>query len=141
MSRCSRPPVLWLGGRGAWFEINPSAAYLPMYRNICEAIRLYYAIYDYYSSRKAKSPKQGSKSIDPIERLSDVFLNVCALALNGHTTLLTSLLVFGQGRERVDGRGGGPKVPRSGPILHQPVSTIKGRGEILARDLLLQMDH
>lgn len=74
--RRSRPPVLWLGGYGAWFEINPSAAYLSIYRTICEAIRLYYAIYDIYADKGAKSLNRVSKSTDPVERLSEVFLQV-----------------------------------------------------------------
>lgn len=78
-SRRSRAPILWLSGRGAWFEINPSAAYLPIYRDICEAIRLYYAIYDIYSTRTAKVLNRLSKSTDPIERLSEVFFQVCVV--------------------------------------------------------------
>jgi hypothetical protein len=71
-----RSPVLWVAAEGYWFEINPSAAYLPMYRTICEAIRLYYSIYDVYSTKGAKYMNRLSKSTDPIERLSEVFFQV-----------------------------------------------------------------
>lgn len=75
-SRHSSPPLIWMGGRHAWFEINPSPAYLPIYRDICDSIRMYYAILDVYSNGAGRKIDRQSVSSSPVERLSDVFFQV-----------------------------------------------------------------
>lgn len=73
--RTSLDPVLWLCGRGAWYEIRPSAAYLAHFREICDTIRLYYSIFDYYDNPKTYK-NRASKSADDLEKLSDIFFRV-----------------------------------------------------------------
>ncbi|KAM5342530.1 hypothetical protein ACJ41O_013496 [Fusarium nematophilum] len=52
-------PIIWVEGRGAWYEINPSPAYLPIYNKMCEAAILYYRIMDIYKAQKSKKSKKG----------------------------------------------------------------------------------
>ena len=69
---------MWLAGRGAWFEIRPSAEYASTYRKMCECIRLYYALFDIHDHYKKnlRILKKDSRSGDPVEMLSEVFLHV-----------------------------------------------------------------
>lgn len=76
----SNIPVLWMEGRNTWFEISPSPEYRPIYRSICDAIRLYYAVLDVYVNLSSKAINRHSKSSDPIKRLSPIFFQVRTLA-------------------------------------------------------------
>ncbi|KAK0758504.1 hypothetical protein N5P37_008902, partial [Trichoderma harzianum] len=50
-------PVVWVLGRGGWYEINPSDAYRPIFNKMCEATTMYYSLVDIYSSGKfSKTP-------------------------------------------------------------------------------------
>ncbi|KAL6822197.1 hypothetical protein V8C40DRAFT_248831 [Trichoderma camerunense] len=50
-------PVVWVLGRGGWYEINPSDAYRPIFNKMCEATTMYYSLVDIYSSGKfGKTP-------------------------------------------------------------------------------------
>jgi hypothetical protein len=77
--------VLWVSGQGGWFEVNPAPAYLPIYRNICDAIKLFYAIYDiyYHADTKFRNAENGAK--DPTERLAPLFLKYAVRAGSGLT--------------------------------------------------------
>lgn len=46
--------MIWVSGRGGWYEISPSAKYRPVYNKMCEATTLYYSIMDTYNSKKFK---------------------------------------------------------------------------------------
>ncbi|EGR52547.1 uncharacterized protein TRIREDRAFT_74397 [Trichoderma reesei QM6a] len=45
-------PVVWVLGRGGWYEINPSEAYRPIFNKMCEATTMYYSLVDIYTSEK-----------------------------------------------------------------------------------------
>ncbi|EEU44331.1 uncharacterized protein NECHADRAFT_49001 [Fusarium vanettenii 77-13-4] len=64
-------PVIWVEGRCAWYEINPSPAYAPIYDKMCEAASLYYRIMDIYKEKKPKKAKKGKK--DQLKELHSVF--------------------------------------------------------------------
>jgi hypothetical protein len=57
-------PIIWVAGTCAWFELNPSKAYAPIYRQMREAVVLYYRILAIYSDRKPKKTKKGRKDIE-----------------------------------------------------------------------------
>ncbi|CEI39441.1 unnamed protein product [Fusarium venenatum] len=57
-------PIIWVAGTCAWFELNPSKAYAPIYRQMREAVVLYYRILAIYSDRKPKKTKRGKKDIE-----------------------------------------------------------------------------
>lgn len=80
-------PVLWLDGHGGWFEIKPAPAYLPIYRNICRAIKLFYIIDGIIDEKVIKNQISKSKSSDPIERLAPLFNRYAGLAGDCSTTL------------------------------------------------------
>jgi hypothetical protein len=81
------PPLLWLKGKCAFYEFKPAQHYLPIHRQINEAIDMYYSFEVYYSS----NPKRAMGSSAPdgtvlrAEPLAPLFLH-CALTLgNGWT--------------------------------------------------------
>ncbi|PTB67970.1 hypothetical protein BBK36DRAFT_1194437 [Trichoderma citrinoviride] len=45
-------PVVWVLGRGGWYEINPSEAYRSIFNKMCEATTMYYSLVDIYTSDK-----------------------------------------------------------------------------------------
>lgn len=90
-SKALGDPVLWMRGRGAWYEINPSPQYTAMYRKACQSIRLYYGILTIYeatcddSGKVRPSRVEGKKSTTGIERLQGIFVNYALKAGNGMT--------------------------------------------------------
>ncbi|KAH7166062.1 hypothetical protein EDB81DRAFT_918365 [Dactylonectria macrodidyma] len=62
-------PLIWVSGKGGWYEIFPSPTYLPVYNKMCEAAMLYYRIMDIYKNQKAKKVKKGKRT-DPMTELS-----------------------------------------------------------------------
>lgn len=77
--------VLWVSGQGGWFEVNPAPAYVPIYRDICDAIKLYYTIYDIYDKSDARFIKATGGSADPVQRLAPLFLKYAVRVGNGIT--------------------------------------------------------
>lgn len=69
-------PLIWVSGKGGWYEIFPSPTYLPIYNKMCEAAMLYYRIMDIYKTQKPKKPKKGRRP-DPMIELSHLFHQVC----------------------------------------------------------------
>lgn len=69
-------PIIWVAGTCAWFELNPSKAYAPIYRQMREAVALYYRLLAIYSERQPKKAKKGKKDIE--RDLHQVFHEVCA---------------------------------------------------------------
>ncbi|KAL6795838.1 hypothetical protein GGI42DRAFT_363220 [Trichoderma sp. SZMC 28013] len=61
-------PVVWVLGRGGWYEINPSDAYRPIFNKMCEATTMYYSLVDIYSSGKfSKTPAaQGANLLEAL---------------------------------------------------------------------------
>ncbi|EKJ75631.1 hypothetical protein FPSE_04132 [Fusarium pseudograminearum CS3096] len=57
-------PIIWVAGTCAWFELNPSKAYAPIYRQMREAVVLYYRLLAIYSERQPKKAKKGKKDIE-----------------------------------------------------------------------------
>ncbi|KAL7936731.1 hypothetical protein V8C35DRAFT_332941 [Trichoderma chlorosporum] len=55
-------PVVWVLGRGGWYEINPSDAYRPIFNKMCEATTMYYSLVDIYTSGKFSKPPVASSS-------------------------------------------------------------------------------
>ncbi|KAJ4237488.1 hypothetical protein NW759_000598 [Fusarium solani] len=76
-------PVIWVEGRCAWYEINPSPAYAPIYNKMCEAALLYYRIMDIYKAKKPKKAKKGKK--DQLKELHSVFHEYATLIGDGST--------------------------------------------------------
>ncbi|QGI79011.1 hypothetical protein CEK25_005740 [Fusarium fujikuroi] len=58
-------------GACGWFELNPAPAYLPIYRKMQEAIRLYYRLMAIYRDKKPKKAKKSKK--DALKELYQVF--------------------------------------------------------------------
>lgn len=67
-------PVVWVSGKGGWYEINPSSTYLPWYNKMCEAATLYYRIMDIYRTKKPQKAKKSKAAQD--DELSALFLKV-----------------------------------------------------------------
>ncbi|PHH70950.1 hypothetical protein CDD82_6823 [Ophiocordyceps australis] len=79
-------PVIWVSGRGGWYEINPSPTYRPVYRKICEATTFYYDLVDIYNSRPlSKKPKKDLKESVLSKELSTVFHQYAARVGDGVT--------------------------------------------------------
>ncbi|PNY24969.1 Uncharacterized protein TCAP_05090 [Tolypocladium capitatum] len=77
-------PLIWLSGNGGWYEINPSPAYRPIYKKMCEATTLYYNLVDIYNSRRL--PKKPKKSRSGwMGELSEIFLRYAARVGDGCT--------------------------------------------------------
>ncbi|KAI1026294.1 hypothetical protein LB504_011315 [Fusarium proliferatum] len=70
----SGSPVIWMLGACGWFELNPAPAYLPIYRKMQEAIRLYYRLMAIYRDKKPKKAKKSKK--DALKELYQVFHGV-----------------------------------------------------------------
>lgn len=68
-------PIIWVSGKAGWYEIMPSASYLPIYNKMCEAATLYYSIMDIYRTEPPKKPKK-RKSSGLVAELSPVFHKV-----------------------------------------------------------------
>ncbi|KAF5630671.1 uncharacterized protein FTJAE_8127 [Fusarium tjaetaba] len=79
----SGSPVIWMLGTCAWFELTPAPAYLPIYRKMQEAIRLYYRLMAIYRDRKPKKAKKSKK--DALKELYQVFHEYAASIGDGST--------------------------------------------------------
>jgi hypothetical protein len=77
-------PVLWVSGQGGWFEIHPAPEYLHIYREMCDAIKLWYTIYDIYKA-DPELIKAKSRSTDPLERIAPLFLKYAVRVGSGIT--------------------------------------------------------
>ncbi|KAF7549041.1 hypothetical protein G7Z17_g6643 [Cylindrodendrum hubeiense] len=77
-------PLIWVSGKGGWYEIFPSPTYLPIYNKMCEAAVLYYRIMDIYKTQKPKKPKKGKRP-DPMRELSHLFHQYSAKIGDGST--------------------------------------------------------
>ncbi|KAL7948998.1 hypothetical protein V8C42DRAFT_312936, partial [Trichoderma barbatum] len=77
-------PVVWVLGRGGWYEINPSDAYRPIFNKMCEATTMYYSLVDIYTSGKfSKTPAAHSTSL--LEALREDFLQYAMKVGDGAT--------------------------------------------------------
>ncbi|EHK50701.1 hypothetical protein TRIATDRAFT_233240 [Trichoderma atroviride IMI 206040] len=66
-------PLVWALGRGAWYEINPSEDYRPIFNKMCEATTMYYNLVDIYNSKRLSGiPKASGSGL--LEALHDDFL-------------------------------------------------------------------
>ncbi|EHK27272.1 uncharacterized protein TRIVIDRAFT_114510 [Trichoderma virens Gv29-8] len=66
-------PVVWVLGRGGWYEINPSDAYRPIFNKMCEATTMYYSLVDIYTSAKfSRTPARPGSNL--LEALHEDFL-------------------------------------------------------------------
>ncbi|KAF5607923.1 uncharacterized protein FSUBG_5025 [Fusarium subglutinans] len=79
----SGSPVIWMLGTCGWFELNPAPAYLPIYRKMQEAIRLYYRLMAIYRDKKPKKAKKSKK--DASKELYQVFHEYAASIGDGST--------------------------------------------------------
>ncbi|KAL6889677.1 hypothetical protein HDV57DRAFT_508022 [Trichoderma longibrachiatum] len=77
-------PVVWVLGRGGWYEINPSEAYRPIFDKMCEATTMYYSLVDIYTSEKFSRPPVRSNA-NSVEALRDAFLQYAMKVGDGAT--------------------------------------------------------
>jgi hypothetical protein len=71
-------PVVWVLGRGGWYEINPSDAYRPIFNKMCEATTMYYSLVDIYTSAKfSRAPTRPGSNL--LEALHEDFLQVSTI--------------------------------------------------------------
>ncbi|KAI5461284.1 hypothetical protein BGZ63DRAFT_486843 [Mariannaea sp. PMI_226] len=77
-------PLLWVSGKGGWYEIVPSDSYLPIYNKTCEAATLYYRIMDIIKSEGPKRQKKGKRA-DTMTELSRIFHKYAAAIGDGST--------------------------------------------------------
>lgn len=74
----TQQPIVWMGGYGGWYEIKPSAAYLPIHDKMCEAVALYYRIVDIhkeiYDAQKKKKTVQRADIRDIFPKVSLTFM-------------------------------------------------------------------
>ncbi|KAF4965897.1 hypothetical protein FSARC_6367 [Fusarium sarcochroum] len=76
-------PIIWVEGKCAWFEINPSPAYAPIYSKMREAVVLYYRIMAIYRDKQPKKAKKSKKEI--LKELYHVFHQYAAMVGDGAT--------------------------------------------------------
>ncbi|KAK7421791.1 hypothetical protein QQX98_002006 [Neonectria punicea] len=77
-------PLIWVSGKGGWYEIIPSAAYIPTYSKMCEAAMLYYHIMDICKNHPPKKPKKGKRP-NPMAELAPIFHKYAASIGDGST--------------------------------------------------------
>ncbi|KAI9149224.1 hypothetical protein HJFPF1_11273 [Paramyrothecium foliicola] len=77
-------PLIWVRGRGAWYELEPSSEYQPIYNKMCEATTLYYHMMDIYKDTGRKKSKK-SKGNGLMDELSDIFLQYAVRVGDGST--------------------------------------------------------
>ncbi|GJN85926.1 hypothetical protein PLIIFM63780_009501 [Purpureocillium lilacinum] len=77
-------PIIWVSGKGGWYEINPAPRYREIHRKMCEATTLYYTLQDIYSE---EPPKKTKKSKQPalMDELSGVFFKYALNVGDGST--------------------------------------------------------
>ncbi|KAF4512918.1 hypothetical protein G6O67_000247 [Ophiocordyceps sinensis] len=78
-------PLIWVSGRGGWYEINPSPAYRATHRKMCEATTLYYNMVDIYNSRRAPKKTKKQKQSALMDELASIFLQYAARVGDGCT--------------------------------------------------------
>ncbi|RDA95764.1 hypothetical protein CP533_5130 [Ophiocordyceps camponoti-saundersi (nom. inval.)] len=78
-----RSPLIWVSGRGGWYEISPSTAYGPMYRKMCEATTFYFHMLDLYDSSKALKKSKKTKQPTLRQELSVIFHKYAARVGDG----------------------------------------------------------
>ncbi|KAJ6438524.1 hypothetical protein O9K51_09117 [Purpureocillium lavendulum] len=76
-------PIIWVSGKGGWYEINPAPRYRDIHRKMCEATTLYYALLDVYSERPPKKSKKSKQSL--MDELSGVFFKYAVSIGDGST--------------------------------------------------------
>lgn len=77
-------PLVWALGRGAWYEINPSEDYRPIFNKMCEATTMYYNLVDIYNSKRLSGiPKASGPGL--LEALHDDFLQYAMKTGDGAT--------------------------------------------------------
>ncbi|KAF5023972.1 hypothetical protein F66182_3976 [Fusarium sp. NRRL 66182] len=76
-------PIIWVQGACAWFEINPSPAYAPIYNKMRKAVLLYYRIMAIYRESQPKKAKKSKKDI--LKELYHVFHEYAAKVGDGST--------------------------------------------------------
>ena len=59
------PVCLWVSGASGWFEIKPSRLFEPIYREIHEAVTLYYGVFDAYNNHFAEGSKKKGRRPQP----------------------------------------------------------------------------
>ncbi|KAL6910859.1 hypothetical protein GGI43DRAFT_391363 [Trichoderma evansii] len=77
-------PLVWVLGRGAWYEISPSEAYRPIFNKMCEATTMYYNLVDIYNSKRLNEIPEASDS-SLLEALHDDFLQYAMKIGDGAT--------------------------------------------------------
>ncbi|KAL7797628.1 hypothetical protein V8C37DRAFT_370146 [Trichoderma ceciliae] len=77
-------PVVWVLGRGAWYEISPSEAYRPIFNKMCEATTMYYNLVDIYNTGRLDQTPTAPSS-DLLESLRDDFLQYVMKVGDGAT--------------------------------------------------------
>ncbi|RDA88349.1 hypothetical protein CP532_5633 [Ophiocordyceps camponoti-leonardi (nom. inval.)] len=80
-----RSPLIWVSGRGGWYEISPSAAYGPIYRKMCEATTFYYHMVDIYDASKTLKKTKKTKESALLQELSGIFHQYAARVGDGST--------------------------------------------------------
>ncbi|PHH76954.1 hypothetical protein CDD80_1082 [Ophiocordyceps camponoti-rufipedis] len=78
-------PIIWVSGRGGWYEINPSPAYRHIFRQMCEATKLYYIMVDIYAPENAPKKSKKSKKSALLDELAGVFLQYAVRVGDGCT--------------------------------------------------------
>ncbi|KAM7223428.1 hypothetical protein V8F06_001305 [Rhypophila decipiens] len=86
------PTAFWVSGTAGWFEINPSPEYAAMYKEVQEAITLYYSVimvYEDYQelceglSEKNKKKKKTAPPLPPPPTLDDILFQYAITLGNG----------------------------------------------------------
>ncbi|KAK3995093.1 hypothetical protein QBC44DRAFT_378911 [Cladorrhinum sp. PSN332] len=76
------PIAFWVSGPCGWYEIRPSAKYQLIYKEIMEAINLYYGIFVAYEKHKKARKRRKGKKLDP-PTLDQLFLEYAIRVGNG----------------------------------------------------------
>ncbi|KFA78502.1 hypothetical protein S40288_01510 [Stachybotrys chartarum IBT 40288] len=65
-------PLIWVSGRGGWYEIEPAPEYCQIYNKMCEATTMYYIMIDIYNSGGRRKTAKKSKKADWMEELAPI---------------------------------------------------------------------
>lgn len=78
-----KPTVFWLSGSAGWFEIEPSPEYEAMYKEVQEAITLYYSVIMVYENHKELCDERRKKKKGPPQppTLDHILFQVCPFHL------------------------------------------------------------
>lgn len=69
-------PLIWVSGRGGWYEIEPAPEYCQIYNKMCEATTMYYIMIDIYNSGGRRKTAKKSKKADWMEELAPILHQV-----------------------------------------------------------------